>query len=104
MQAAGDLVGVRVELAAGVKFRKDDLDRRTTLLLHHAHGDAAAVVGNGCAAVGIQDDLDRVGVARECLVDGVVDDLGKQLMETVDAGAALYIHRRTLAYSLEALE
>jgi hypothetical protein len=46
VQAAGDLVGVLVELPAGVQLGHDDLGRRDALLLVDAHGDAAAVVGD----------------------------------------------------------
>jgi hypothetical protein len=49
VQAAGDLVGVLVELPARVQLGHDDLGRRDALLLVDADGDAAAVVADGDA-------------------------------------------------------
>ena len=51
----------------------------------------------------MQDDLDRVAVARERLVDGVVDDLVDEVVEAALAGRA-DVHPGTLANGLEALE
>ncbi len=51
-------------------------------------GDAAAVVGHGQEAVGGQLHLDEVGVARQRLVHGVVDDFGEQVMQRLLVGAA----------------
>ena len=51
----------------------------------------------------MQDDLDAVAVAGQRLVDGVVDRLVDEMMQTVGAGIA-DVHRRTLAYRLEALQ
>ena len=45
VQAAGHLVAVLVELAAGVEHRQRHLDRRHLLGRVHVHRDAAAVVG-----------------------------------------------------------
>src|SRR5687768_12070740 len=51
----------------------------------------------------MDDDVDPVGLAGQGLVDGVVDDLVDQVMETAGAGRA-DVHPRPLANGLEALE
>ena len=104
METTGDLVAATVaELAAGVKHRQHDLGGRATLLLHRVDGDTAAVVGDRDAVVGVDDDLDVVGLARQRLVDGVVDHLVDQVMEPAGAGGA-DVHTRALADGLEALQ
>src|SRR5690606_24615482 len=70
--------------------------------LHDVDGDAAAVVDDRGRAVGVEVDLDGVGLAGEGLVDGVVDDLGEELVVAVDARAALHVHRGPLADAFEA--
>src|SRR5690606_2921032 len=104
VQAARDLVGPGVELAARVELGEDDLDGGAPLALHGVDGDAAAVVGDAGGAVGVEGDLDGVGVAGQRLVDGVVDDLGEELVVAVDAGAALHVHGGALAHALEAAQ
>jgi hypothetical protein len=57
VQAAGDLVAVVVELAAGVQDGEHDLGRRTAALVH-VHRNAAAVV----------DDRDRLSMWSVTLI------------------------------------
>ena len=50
MQAAGDLVGGGIELAAGVQLGEDDLHGGHLLAvgeIHHVDGNAAAIVDHG---------------------------------------------------------
>ena len=103
VQAAGHLVATAAELPAGVQDGEDDLDRGLALALDVVDGDAAAVVADPDAAVGQQGDLDVVGVARERLVDRVVDHLGDQVVQASLAGRA-DVHARPLADGLETLE
>ena len=103
VEAARDLVGALFELAAGVQLGVDHLDRGLALAGHHVHGDAAAVVLHAGGAVLVQGDLDGVGVARQGLVDGVVQNFGEELVEAVGAGAG-DVHRRALAHALQPLE
>ena len=82
VQAAGDRVGLLVELAAGVQLGQHDLDGRDLLLLVDLHGDAAAVVGDLDPAVGEDRDGDaRAALAGEVLVDGVVDHLPDEVVQ-----------------------
>ena len=104
VQAAGDLVSAAVaELAARVQGRHHDLGRRTLLLLVLLDRDAAAVVGDRDAVVGMQGHRDVVAVARDRLVDGVVHDLVDEVVEASRAGRA-DVHAGAQPNRLEALE
>ena len=104
MQAAGHLVAAALaELAAGVQDGQHDLGGRALLLLHHVDRDAAAVVDHGDAVIRVDDDLDLVGLAGECLVDRVVHHLVDQVMEAAHPRGP-DVHAGALADRLEALE
>jgi hypothetical protein len=81
VQAAGNLVGILVELTAGMELGHDDLGRRNTFALMDVDGNAAAVVAHGDGIVGIEDHVDASGMARERFVDRVVDDLVDHMMQ-----------------------
>ena len=104
MQTARDLVAATLaELAAGVQDGQHDLDGRALLLLHDRDRDAAAVVDDRHRVVGVDRDLDARAVARQRLVDRVVDDLVDEVVQPARAGRA-DVHARALADGLEALE
>ena len=102
VEAARDLVGALVELAAGVELREDDLGGVEPRLVG-ADGDAAAVVDDGHRVVDVDRDVDRGAEAGEGLVDRVVDDLVDEVVQPRLAGRA-DVHRRADADGLEALE
>ena len=104
MQAARNLVGVLVELSAGVELRHDDFGRRHALALVDVGRDAAAVVAHGAGAVGIERDHDVLGEARQRLVDGVVDDLVDHVVQAGAVVGVADIHARPLAHGIEPLE
>jgi hypothetical protein len=65
--------------------------------------DPAAVVDDADRSVLVERDVDFVTVAREGLVDRVVDDLVNEMVEsTVARGSD--VHRRTLPNGLEPLQ
>src|SRR5436305_1298569 len=104
VEAAGDLVGVLVELTARVQLGHDDLGRRPSLFLVDVDRDAAAVVLHRHRVVGVDGDVDPRAVARLGLVDRVVDHLEDH---TVQAGRVVGIadvHARALAHRFQALE
>ena len=103
VQAAGNLVAVVVELAAGVQHGQHDLDGRLLLRRVHVHGNAAAVVVDRHRPVGVDDHLDVLAVAGQRLVDGVVDDLVDAVMQAAHAGVA-DVHRGALADRVHAVE
>ena len=104
VQAARDLVGVLVEFSAGMQLGHDDLGGRHALALVDVGRDAAAVVAHGARAVGIERDVDLLGVARERLVDRVVDDLVDHVVQARAVIGVADIHAGTLAHGIEALE
>ena len=104
VQAAGDLVALAAELAAGVQHREHDLGRRLALVVGVVvDRDAPAVVGDPAAAVGEQRHLDARAVTGHGLVDGVVDDLVDQVVQAGGAGGS-DVHAGAFADRLEALE
>ena len=91
VQAAGNLVAVLVELAAGVEHAHDDLGRGAfglVLVVHlDADRDAAAVVGDLHPPVVEQSDGDPVGEPGHRLVHRVVHDFPDQVVQTALTGA-----------------
>ncbi len=104
VQAARNLVGVLVELSAGMELGHDDLGRRNAFALVDVDRNAAAVVAHGDGIVGVEHDLDRGGVAGERLVDRVVDDFVDHVMQAGAVIGVADIHARPLAHGIEALQ
>ena len=103
VQTAGDLVAATAELATGVQHRQRHRDRGHLLAGRGVGRDAAAVVLDPDAAVGLQGQHDPVAVTGQRLVDRVVDDLPDQVVEAALTGRA-DVHARPLAHRLEALQ
>ena len=103
VQAAGDLVAVAAELAAGVELRQDDRERGQALLRDHVDRDARAGVANGHRVVRMDRDVDEVVAAGERLVDRVVDHLVDEVVEAARARRA-DVHPGPQPDRLEALE
>ena len=81
VQAAGNFIAAAAELAARVQLGEHQLDGGDALFGVDARGDAAAVVFDGTGAVRIDGDADGIAIARQRLVDGVVDDLLHEVMQ-----------------------
>jgi len=103
MQAAGNLVTVVVEFAAGMQHRHDDLDRRPFLRGVHIHGDAAPVVEDTDRAVRIHRYVDALAEAGERFIHAVVHDLEHTVVQPANAGVA-DIHGGALANSIHAAQ
>ncbi|SCU73284.1 conserved hypothetical protein [Cupriavidus necator] len=108
MQAAGHLVAVLVELAAGVQLGHGDFGRAAlgfVLVVELDQGrDAAAVVDNGDRVVAVDGDLDLGAVAGQRFVDGVVQHLEDKVVQAGAVGGITDIHARALAYRLQAFQ
>ena len=104
VQAARDLVGVLVELAAGVQPGHDHLGGRDAFALVDVGRDAAAVVAHRDRAVGVEDHLDPVAIAGQRLVDRVVDDLEHHVVQAGAVVGVADVHAGPAAHRLEALE
>src|SRR2546429_323366 len=81
---AGDRVPAATELASGVQGGEDDLHRRPAILQlgDGLHRDPPAVVHDGARAVLAQRHLDPAAEPGHGLVDGVVDDLVHEVMQS----------------------
>jgi hypothetical protein len=108
VQAAGDLVAVLVELAAGVQHAHDDLGGAAlglVLVVHlDADRDAAAVVGDRDRVVGVDGDDDVVAVTGQGLVDGVVHDLEDHVVQAGAVGGVADVHAGALAHRFQPFE
>jgi hypothetical protein len=67
------------------------------------HGDAAAVVHHPDAAVGQQRDIDRVAVAGQRFINGVIYDFVDQMVQTARTGGT-DVHARPLADGFQTFE
>ncbi len=103
VEAAGDLVAVAAELAAGVELREDRRQGRLVGAGHRVDRHAAAPIADRDRVVGVEGHLDAVVVPGERLVHAVVDNFIDQVVEAPDAGRA-DVHARTQTDGLEALE
>ncbi len=105
VQASRHLVGVLIELAAGMQLGEHDLGSRALGIVVvvglDAGGDAAPVVAHGARAVRVQRDRAFLGVAGQDLVDGVVDDLVDHVMQTRPVIGVADVHAGPLAHGIE---
>ncbi len=106
VQAAGYLVAVLVELAAGVQLGHHDLGRRALLIVVvlDVRRDAAAIVDDRDRVVRVDHDLDVVAVTGERLVDRVVEHLEHHVVQPGAIGRVADVHPRALADGVEALQ
>ena len=101
MEAARDLVAVVVKLAARVKDRHHDFQRRLLLRRVDVHGDATSVVDDRDRTVRIEDNLDVAAVSRQRLVHAVVDHLEYAVVKTPGPGIA-DVHGRAFSHGIHA--
>ncbi len=106
MQAAGHLVGVRIELAPRVQLGHDDLGGGALelVVLLDAGRDAAAVIQHRYRIVGVDRQHDLVAVAAQRLVDRVVHHLEHHVVHAGAIGGIADVHAGALAHRLEALQ
>jgi hypothetical protein len=100
VQTAGNLVGILVELSASMELGHDDLGRRNALFLVNAHGNAASIVTDRDAVIGVKRDRDGVRMACQRLINAVVDDLIDHVVQARAVIGVTDIHARPLAHSL----
>ena len=106
MQTAGNLVGVVVELAAGVQLGHHDFRRRALLLVVGLDFSryAAPVILHADRIVGVYGYRDVVAVSRQRLVYRVVDDFEDHVMQAGAVAGIADIHAGPLAYGFKTLE
>jgi len=103
VQAAGDLVAIAVELAAGVQFRHGHLGGRYPFRPVNVHGNSSAVVVYLDAVVDSDPDGDDVAKAGDCLVHAVVHHLVDKMVQSVTSRAP-DVHGGPLADRLETVQ
>ncbi len=103
VKAAGDLVALGVELAAGMQLGHHHFGCRDALLLMHVHRDPAAVVDHGDRVVDVDGDVDLGAVACQGLINGVVHDLVDQVVQA-DLASRADVHRGPQAHCFQALK
>ena len=104
MQAARGLIGAGIEFAAGVQRRHDDFERGFLREFRmRIDRNAAAIVGDGEIAVGLELDLDEGRVAGDRLVHGIVEHFGEEVVQAGLVGAA-DIHAGAPAHRLQPLQ
>jgi hypothetical protein len=106
VEAAGGLVGALFELAAEFEdghyaFERTDIAADFFGELGMSlDGDAAAVIFDCDAAVDVNRNAHRSGVAGHCFVDRVVDDFVDKMVKAALGGVA-DVHRRAFADVLQ---
>ena len=102
VKAAGCLVGIAVELAAGMERREDHALRRDTLLVH-ADRNPSSVIADRAAAISVQRHIDSGAVPGQVLIDRVVDNLIDQMIQSA-AGSTADIHARSSPDRLQSFD
>ena len=103
MQATRDLVGLLVELAAGVEHGHHHLDARLVFAGVKIGGDAVAVVLDVNGTLLGNRHVDARTAPGHGLIDAVIDDFLDQLVQSLVAGVA-DVHGRTHTHAFEPLE
>ena len=104
MQSARHLVGVLIELPAGVQDGHDHLGGGHTLALVDVDRDAATIVGHGDGAVGVDRAVHLGGVAGQGLVDRVVDRLEHHVVQARAVVGVADVHARAHAHGFQPLQ
>ena len=103
VQTTRDLIGTLVELTSGMEHGHHDLEGALMHLLVLVDRDTTTVIKHGNRVVLVDGHLNMRAVAGHRLVDGVVDGLVHQVVQTLLTNIA-NIHGRTLTHSLQALK
>ena len=103
VQTAGHCITAAAELAAGVQLGHHGLDAGDAFAGNFVDRDASTVVNDADAVVRQDRHFDMRGVAGQCFVDGVVDDLVHQVVQASGAGGA-DVHARADAHRLKAFQ
>ena len=100
MQATGDLVGLVLELAAGVEKRHHRLQRRLPRARVRIDWDATTVVADSHVPITVDGDVDAVAEASHGLIYAIVDDFVDEVMETTLVGAS-NVHAGAASHRLQ---
>ncbi len=82
MKSAGDLVALAAEFSACVQNGKHYLRCRNARFMVYCGRNAASVILDRCGTVRMQGNGYAVTVTSKCLVDGVIDYLVDEMVES----------------------
>ena len=103
MQSTGNLVGGVVELSARMQHGHDDLGRGDALFAVNVDRNAAAVVGHGDGFIGMNSDHHAITMARQRLVDGVIDHLEHHVVQAAAVVGVADVHSGSFSDGVKTL-
>ena len=104
MQTTGNLVGVVVELTAGVQHRHDNFGGGYTFFFMDIHRDTTAIILDRDGLIGVDDHADFRAVTRQSLVDGVIHQFKDHVVQAGAIVGIADVHTRALAHRIQSLE
>ncbi|MPM74530.1 hypothetical protein SDC9_121518 [bioreactor metagenome] len=98
VESTGVAIGIVAKFTARVELGKHDFHAGNAHLLVNLHGDTAPVIHDCDGVILVERDADLVCIAVCRLVDGVVDDFPKEVMQAAlprraDVHARAHAHR-----------
>ena len=102
VEAAGNGVAVAAEFAAGMKDGKHYFHGGLAGFVHSCR-NAAAVIGDGAAAVVIQGDFDVSAVACQRFIDTVIHDFIHQMVQA-PGGGGTDVHAGAEAHGFQSFQ
>ena len=102
VQAAARLIGVVVELSAGMQGRHDHTLGRDPLPVQ-LHRNTAPVVAHGTGTILLEDNVNLAAIAREVLIDCIVHNLVNQVVQRLLTDAA-DVHAGAFSDRIEPLQ
>jgi hypothetical protein len=101
VQAAGNFIGVIVELTACVQDGHDHFRRGDALFRVNTGWDATAIIGDGDGVIRMDGDHDVFTVTRERFVDSVIYHLEYHVVQTGAVIRVADIHTRALTHRIQ---
>src|SRR5208337_4167340 len=103
METTGNFIGVAIEFSTSVEDGENHFGSRTLFGGVQFHRNAAAIVYDRYGVVGVNGNVDFVGVAGHGLVDGIVHHFPDEVVEAHLAGRA-DVHRGAETNGFQAAE
>jgi len=104
VQAAGDLIAAALaELGASMQGGHHYFQSGPLLLGVHINGYATTIVSDFDDIAGVDDQVDSVTLPSEDLINGIVNDLANDMMQTTDASVA-DVHSGMSAHGIQPFE
>ena len=101
VKTAAGLIGIVIELTAGMECRINNTLCADTLGVH-LYGDTTAVIGYRCGTVCFQDHIDLIAISCKMFIHGVIQKLKDQMIQTF-CGCGSDIHSGPHPYCFKAL-